>query len=139
MSMCTSLLEDLRVFKRVEQKIRSTLVSGREDMVSPTVVTRSFIDSFEKMVPATSLVRYVCCISCMVCCHLLLALTFHSYCVCDICFHNACCSQDSGISSGEREGSPNGHRQNECPFIEPADGWSVEYNHKNCEVSMCEV
>ena len=44
--------------------------------------------------------------------------------------------QDSGISSGEREGSPNGHRPNECPFIEPADGWSVEYSHKNCEVSV---
>lgn len=46
------------------------------------------------------------------------------------------CQQDSGISSGERESSPNGHRQNECPFIEPADGWSVEYSHKNCEVSL---
>ena len=55
--MCASVLEELRVFKRVAQKIRSTLVSGREEMVSPTVVTRSFLDSFEKMVPATSLVR----------------------------------------------------------------------------------
>ena len=45
-------------------------------------------------------------------------------------------SQDSGISSGEREGSPGGHRQCECPFIEPAEGWSVEYSHKNCEVSL---
>lgn len=53
----TSVLEELRVFKKVDQKIRSTLVSGREEMVSPTVVTRSFLDSFEKMVPATSLVR----------------------------------------------------------------------------------
>ena len=55
--MSVSVLEELRVFKRVDQKIRSTLVSGREEMVSPTVVTRSFLDSFEKMVPATSLVR----------------------------------------------------------------------------------
>ena len=54
-----SVLEELRVFKRVDQKIRSTLVSGREEMVSPTVVTRSFLDSYEKMVPATSLVRIV--------------------------------------------------------------------------------
>ena len=55
--MSASLLEELRVFKRVAQKIRSTLVSGREEMVSPTVVSRSFIDSFEKMAPATSLVK----------------------------------------------------------------------------------
>lgn len=45
------------MFKRVAQKIRSTLVSGREEMVSPTVVSRSFLDSFEKMAPATSQVR----------------------------------------------------------------------------------
>ena len=54
--MSGSVLDELRVFKKVGQKIRSTLVAGREEMVSPTVVTRSFIDSFEKMVPATSLV-----------------------------------------------------------------------------------
>ena len=55
--MCASVLEELRVFKRVAQKIRSTLVSGREEMVSPTLISRSFLDSFEKMAPATSLVR----------------------------------------------------------------------------------
>ena len=54
--MSVSVLEELRVFKKVAQKIRSTLVSGREEMVSPTVVSRSFLDSFEKMAPATSLV-----------------------------------------------------------------------------------
>ena len=55
--MCASVLEELHVFKAVAHKIRSTLVSGREEMVSPTVVSRSFLDSYEKMVPATSQVR----------------------------------------------------------------------------------
>ena len=39
-------MEKLRVYKQVCLKIRSTLVSGREDLVSPTLVTRNFVEGF---------------------------------------------------------------------------------------------
>lgn len=104
-----NVLEQLRLFKQVSQKIRTSLVAGREEIVSPTVVWKTFMDAFD------------------------LDRTGESG------------STDSGIFPGEapsadspggavRSSSRNGR---ECPFIEPVDGWSVEYyENRECEVSM---
>ena len=89
-----SILEQLRVYKQVCRKIRASLVAGREEVVSPTAVCRSFLDSFGRMAPATS--------------------------------------TDSGIFPGDaRESAP---RHTDCPFVEAAEGWTVEYSEKFCEV-----
>lgn len=92
--MAESVVEQLRVYKQVCRKIRSSLVAGREELVSPGVVSRSFMEILDKMAVAAS--------------------------------------TDSGIYPGE--GSP--ARGNECPFVEPAEGWSVEYGEKLCEVGL---
>ncbi len=52
--MAVNVLDRLRVYKQVCQKIRTSLVAGREEVVSPTTVSRSFLESFEKLAPATS-------------------------------------------------------------------------------------
>ncbi len=101
------VLEQLRLFRQVCQKIRSSLVAGREEIVSPTVVCRTFMDAFE-----TEKAGEVG-------------------------------STDSGIFPGEAPSadSPGGAARansrggQECPFIEAADGWSIEYFEKDCEVS----
>ena len=58
-------------------------------------------------------------------------------------------SIDSGIFPGEapaadspkgavRASSSNSNGNNsECRFVEAADGWSIEYNEKCCEVCVC--
>ncbi len=93
--MADSVLDRLRVYKQVCQKICTSLVAGREEVVSPTTVSRSFLDSLEQLAPATS--------------------------------------TDSGIFAGDGV-SVVGERGG-CPFVEPADGWSIEYSEKRCEVS----
>lgn len=103
------VLEQLRLFKQVSHKIRSCLVAGREEVVSPTAVCRTFMDAFDMEKAGES------------------------------------GSTDSGIFPGEapsadspggaaRSSSRNGR---DCPFIETADGWCVEYYEKECEVLMC--
>lgn len=101
MSEC--VLEQLRVYKQVCQKIRTSLVAGREEVVSPRTVSRSFLDSYDKLAPASS--------------------------------------TDSGIFP--EDGAAPGDsplRSCECPFVEPAEGWVVEYSKKQqCEVSPLSV
>ncbi len=102
------VLEQLRLFRQVCQKIRSSLVAGREEIVSPTVVCRTFMDAFETEKTGES------------------------------------GSTDSGIFPGEAPSAecPGGAARassragQECPFIEAADGWTVEYYEKDCEVSV---
>lgn len=95
-AMTDSVLERLRVYKQVCRKIRSSLVAGREEVVSPSTICRSFLDSYENMAPATS--------------------------------------TDSGIFPGDARESPQLPFQSDCPFVEAADGWTVEYCEKRCEV-----
>ena len=83
------------MYKQVCRKIRASLVAGREEVVSPTAVCRSFLDSFGRMAPATS--------------------------------------TDSGIFPGDgRENAP--RHNTDCPFVEAAEGWTIEYSEKFCEV-----
>ena len=90
-------MEKLRVYKHVCQKIRSSLIAGREEVVSPGAVSRSFLELFDKIAPAAS--------------------------------------TDSGIYPGEGGDSPT--RGSECPFVEAAEGWTVEYGEGRCEVRAC--
>ncbi len=100
------VLEQLKLFRQVCQKIRSSLVAGREEVVSPTVVCRTFMDAYETEKAGES------------------------------------GSTDSGIFPGEAPSaeSPGGAARSssrsgqECPFVESAEGWSIEYFEKDCEV-----
>lgn len=107
-------LEKLRVYKQVCLKIRSTLVSGRDDLVSPTLVTRNFAEGF-----ATSLNDRI--------------LSEHSLdsSVEDALGYEETSSYGNGASANAvKECGPF------CPFIEPAEGWSIEYSEKRCEVRV---
>jgi len=106
------ILEQLKLFRQVCLKIRSSLVAGREEVVSPTAVCRTFMDAFEAEKAGES------------------------------------GSTDSGIFPGSEAPSAesaggasrsNSRNGTDCPFIEHADGWSVEYYEKDCEVTMIRV
>ena len=99
--MNTSVLDRLRVYKQVCHKIRTSLVAGREEIVSPRTVSRSFLEFCDKLEPASS--------------------------------------TDSGIFPGDGALGDSPARQTECPFIEAADGWNVEYSERQCEVLPCRV
>lgn len=108
-------LDELRVYKSVCLKIRSTLVSGREDLVSPTIVTKNFLDGFVAslnegdMVPNRS-------------------VETGEAVVMDAVSNG--CPLDGELKATEGNGT-----QNSCPFVESAPGWNVEYSEKRCEVS----
>ena len=97
-----SFMEQLRVFKCVCMKLRSSLVAGREnEVVSPSSLCKTLVDPSESNKMATS-----------------------------------SGSTDSGIFPGEGD-SPRlcAGGVSSCPFVLPADGWTVEYCDKCCEVS----
>ena len=48
------MLDRLRVYKKVCHKIRVSLVAGREEVVSPRTVSRSFLDAYDTLAPASS-------------------------------------------------------------------------------------
>ena len=103
--MCVFILFYCAIFLKVCHKIRSSLVAGRDEIVSPCSLSRALIDSRENFGGSGSI--------------------------------------DSGIFPGEAPSaeSPGGaqagrpsSRNSECPFVEAAEGWSVEYCEKYCEV-----
>ena len=105
-------MEKLRVYKQVCLKIRSTLVSGREDLVSPTLVTRNFVEGFTSSLNDRVLSE-----------------------------HALDQGEDSSMYTGVNSFG-NGASANStvdcgpvCPFIEQTEGWKVEYCEKRCEVS----
>lgn len=114
-----NFVEKLRVYKQVCLKVRSSLVAGRDEIVSPA----SFLESLVVESSAPKLV-------------------------------SSSGSIDSGIFPGEapaaecpkgarnaeRAGSRNSNEGgDECRFVEAADGWTIEYNEKCCEVSCIMV
>ena len=104
-------MDRLRVYKQVCLKIRSTLVSGREDLVSPTLVTRNFVEGF-----ASSLNDRL--------------LSEQAMNRTDQTVYNATNSFGNGASA-----MPADCVGPTCPFIIPAEGWSVEYSEVICSVS----
>ena len=104
-------MEKLRVYKQVCLKIRSTLVSGREDLVSPTLVTRNFVEGF-----ASSLNDRL--------------LSEQAMNRGDTSVYGLANSHGNGASANcAAESRP------VCPFIEPAEGWTIEYSETTCDVS----
>ena len=111
-----NFLEKLRVYKQVCQKVRSSLVAGRDEIVSPNAFLESLVESNSKKLVGSS------------------------------------GSIDSGIFPGEApaadspKGAPKAERSasrssngsanggGECRFVEPAEGWTIEYSDKWCEV-----
>lgn len=91
------IVEELRVFKEVCNKIRTTLVAGREEVVSPRAVTKSFLDRVDRIISTPST-------------------------------KNA----ENGPGPWDNENTT-ARWSSECPFVEKADGWTVEYCETNCE------
>lgn len=87
----------LRVFKDVCYRIRSSLVAGKNEIVSPTTVSRLLVkESLEKQGAA------------------------------------------NGAPSANSPGDAmkhNAEEETKCPFLEEAEGWTVEYSGAKCEVS----
>lgn len=109
-------MENLKVYKQVCMKIRTTLVSGREDLVSPTLVTRNFVEGFAKCLNDRILPE-----------------------------HSLTAEADESPLGGYAEPLyGNGASANAmdhctvpfCPFIEPAEGWEIEYSETRCEVRL---
>lgn len=112
-SINNDTMDKLRVYKQVCLKIRSTLVSGREDLVSPTLVTRNFVEGF-----ASSLNDRL--------------LSEQAMNRTDQTVYNATSSFGNGASANSADEDCGGPT---CPFIMPVDGWSVEYSEVICSVS----
>ena len=101
------VLDQLRHFRQVCQKIKSSLVAGREEVVSPTEVCRSFMEAFENEKAGES------------------GSTDSGI------FPEELSSADS---PGAASRSSSRTTMHVCPFIEASDGWTVEYFEKDCEV-----
>lgn len=96
-SSCTeesTAVHTLRVYKEVCQTIRSSLVAGRNEIVSPTTISKSLVKEAVQR------------------------------------------------ANGEARPaeSPEGAMEHivveeTCPFLEPAEGWTIEYSGGSCEVS----
>ena len=93
-------IQTLRVYKDVCHRIRSALVAGRNEIVSPTTISKLLVkESLEK--------------------------------------------EEASLPNGEAPSaeSPGGameHTTTEdsCPFLEQAEGWTVEYSGAGCEVGL---
>ncbi len=111
MSSNNDTMDKLKVYKQVCLKVRSTLVSGREDLVSPTLVTRNFVEGF--------------------------ASTLNDRLLSEQAMNNreqSVYSATNSFGNGASAKSVDECRP-ACPFIEPAEGWSIEYSEAVCEVS----
>ena len=110
-----NFLEKLRVYKQVCHKVRSSLVAGRDEIVSPTSFLDALIESNNKK------------------------LVGSSGSIDSGIFPGEAPAADSpkGAPKAERSGSRNSNGSGnggECRFVEPAEGWTIEYSDKWCEV-----
>lgn len=121
----SNFIEKLRVYKQVCQKVRSSLVAGRDEIVSPTTFMESLVE-----------------------CNSSKVLVGSSGSIDSGIFPGEAPAADSprGAPKAERSSSRNSNNggggngsSNECRFIETAEGWTIEYNEKCCEVRevMC--
>lgn len=90
-----STVRSLQVFKDVCHKVRTSLLAGKNEIVSPTTITRALVSERQD-------------VSC----------------------------QDGEAPSAESPVSAMEHTTTEesCPFLEAAEGWSIEYSGSGCEV-----
>lgn len=101
-SVPAEFLLNLRVYKDVCHRIRSSLVAGRNDIVSPTTITRTLVKEKQE----------------------------------------ASCPNGAFIgeapSAARSSDSADEHVSDEvnCPFLEEAEGWTIEYSGGTCEVSF---
>ena len=107
----SNFLEKLRVYKQVCQKVRSSLVAGRDEIVSPTAILDALTESSSKK------------------------LVGSSGSIDSGIFPGEAPAADSprGAPKAERSSSRNSNG-GECRFVEPADGWTIECSDKCCEV-----
>ncbi len=103
-SVSESTLQSLSVFKDVCTRIRSSLLAGRNEVISPATLSRELIKDAAAGRGDTA---------------------------------TTSSQTGNGIVTGETsdtsamEAGP----VEACPFLEPADGWSIEYGGAWCEVS----
>lgn len=93
-------LHTLRVYKEVCHRIRSSLVAGRNEIVSPTTISKSLVkETMQKQE-----------MSCL----------------------------NGEAPSAESPGGAMEHTvvEESCPFLEAAEGWTIEYSGGGCEVSQ---
>ena len=99
-SSSETTVRNLRVYKDVCHRIRSSLLAGRNEIVSPTTLSKLLVkESSQK--------------------------------------------EESSFPNGEAPAaeSPGGAMEHtvtedSCPFLEPAEGWTVEYSATGCEVGL---
>ena len=90
-----STIQSLQVFKDVCHKVRTSLLAGKDEIISPTTITRALVSERQD-------------VSC----------------------------QDGEAPSAESPVNAMEHTATEesCPFLEAAEGWTVEYSGTGCEV-----
>ena len=108
LALSESTIQKLSVFKDVCTRIRSSLLAGRNEIISPGTLSENLI----KAAAASRQKDYSAC--------------------------------QNGASESHEENSPGGMamdaepseaRDRGCSFLEPAEGWTVEYGGSWCEVS----
>lgn len=90
-------IQNLRVFKEVCHRIRSSLLEGKNEIVSPTSISKVLV---KENVDKDSV------------------------------------SPSNGAHVGSKEGVA---MEESCPFLEPAEGWTIEYSAGGCEVSFIKL
>ena len=93
----SATVQALKVYKEVCHRIRNSLISGRNEIVSPTTISKTLVlENLQKH------------------------------------------EMNGEAPSAESPGGAMEHTAVEdetCPFIEQAEGWSIEYSGGGCEVS----
>lgn len=96
-SLNDSAVQSLRVYKEVCHRVRTSLLSGKNEIVSPTTITRSLVKESQEE-------------------------------------HDT----NGGAPSAGSPGGAMEHTATEesCPFLESAEGWTIEYSGGGCEVCV---
>lgn len=89
-----SALQSLRVYKEVCHRVRTSLVAGKNEIVSPTTITRALVKESQ--------------------------------------------GTNGEAPSAESPGGAMEHTvaEENCPFLEAAEGWTLEYSGGGCEVCL---
>jgi len=106
LALSESTIQKLSVFKDVCTRIRNSLLAGRNDVISPGTLSESLIKA-----AAASRQKDA-----------------------SACQNGTCESHDENSSGMAMEAEPSENPG--CSFLEPAEGWTVEYGCSWCEVSI---
>lgn len=99
-SLCDSTIQSLTVYKDVCTRVRNSLLAGRNEIVSPTTVTRELVKDAAARQGDSAVQNG----------------------------NGALQEEASSAMDSEPE------RDKSCPFLEPAEGWTIEYGGTWCEV-----